>query len=116
MAEGNEPMPIGMSEGFLTKENDNITSVERAYYHKFGKVVVVNIMFTVGTAITGNTPSLFSGAPIPNDVYNQSIIIARDNSNKAQITISGTGRVQGWYTIGDIQPGTYVCTITYICK
>lgn len=115
MAEGNVPMPIGISEGSLTKVNDNITSVERAYYRKFGKVVVVNLMFTVGTTITENVSDLFSGLPKPNDSYNQSIIVASNNNNKAQITVSSAGNIVGWYTIGNIQPGIYVCTITYIC-
>lgn len=101
----------------LTTYNANITEAERARYNRFGKVVIIGLTFTVGTAISGATDILFTGAPAA-QTSTRGILTQANASNGANIRleVDTSGNIRNAYTSGGILPGQYEGQIVYVCQ
>ena len=101
----------------LTTFNANITAAERARYNRFGKVVIIGLTFTVGTAISGTTDILFTGAPAA-QTSTRGILTQANASNGVNIRleVDTSGNIRNAYTSGGILPGQYEGQIVYICQ
>lgn len=101
----------------LTTFNANITAAERARYNRFGKVVIIGLTFTVGTAISGTTDILFTGAPAA-QTSTRAILTQANANNGANIRleVDTSGNIRNAYTSGGIQPAQYEGQIVYICQ
>lgn len=101
----------------LTTINTNITAAERARYNRFGKVVVIGLTFTVGSAISGTTDILFTGAPAAQT--STRAILTQANANNGvniRLEVDTSGNIRNAYTSGGIPPGEYEGQIVYICQ
>ena len=95
--------------------NSNITQLERAYIRKYGKVCVVDLTFTVGTAITDSTAVLFTG--LPNGIGNQRFRIPHGyDASKADLVLALTtdGKIINQWSSGGIGTGQWQGQFTYI--
>lgn len=107
------------STGGLTITNPNITSAERKYFVKLGKVIIVDLNFTVGTAITGVTDELFSGLPAPASGLRFRLFNTLNNNVPIRLSIynaSGEGKILNAYSTGGIPAGTYEGQGVYIAQ
>ena len=101
----------------LTTINTNITAAERARYNRFGKVVIIGLTFTVGTAISGTTDILFTGAPAAQTSTRGILTQANaNNGNNIRLEVDTSGNIRNAYTSGGILPGQYEGQIAYICQ
>lgn len=104
-----------VTEGNLTKENANISSVEYARYVRNGKIVQVFLNFTVGTTISDSQATLFSGLPETKQYVRYDLLTTSSSPVRARIAVTTTYLVNA-YSSGGIQAGTYEGTIVYITK
>ena len=101
----------------LTTINTNITAAERARYNRFGKVVVIGLTFTVGSAISGTTDILFTGAPAAQTSTRGHLSQANANNGvNIRLEVDTSGYIRNAYTSGGIPPGEYEGQIVYICQ
>ena len=101
----------------LTTINTNITAAERARYNRFGKVVIIGLTFTVGTAISGTTDILFTGAPAAQTATRGHLTQANANNGvNIRLEVDTSGNIRNAYTSGGILPGEYEGQIVYICQ
>lgn len=103
----------------LTITNQKITSAERKFAVKIGKVVVVDLSFTVGTEITGVTEQLFSGLPAPASGFRFRLFNTLNNNTPIRLSvqnISSDGRILNAYSTGGIPAGTYEGQMVYIAQ
>lgn len=110
--------PIVQTGISLTIINSKITSAERKFAIKFGKVVVVDLSFTVGTAITGSTEALFSGLPVPASGFRFRLFNTLNNNTPIRLSVqnvSSEGRILNAYSTGGIPAGVYEGQFVYIC-
>lgn len=103
--------------GTFTKVSSKISSVEFAKYVKWGKVCVANVNFTVGTAITGTTETLFTGLPAA-AVYKRffAMQVQSKTGVYARLEVNTSGEIRNAYTSGNISTGQYEGVITYITR
>lgn len=103
--------------GTFTKVSSKISSVEFARYVKWGKVCVANVNFTVGTAITNNTETLFTGLPAA-AVYKRffAMQVQSKTGVYARLEVNTSGEIRNAYTNGNISTGQYEGVITYITR
>lgn len=105
------------TSGSLTTINTNITAAERARYNRFGKVVIIGLTFTVGTAISGTTDTLFTGAPAAQTATRGHLTQANANNGvNIRLEVTTSGNIVNAYTSGGILPGEYEGQIVYICQ
>ena len=105
------------TSGSLTTINTNITAAERARYNRFGKVVIIGLTFTVGTAISGTTDILFTGAPAAQTATRGHLTQANANNGvNIRLEVDTSGNIRNAYTAGGILPGEYEGQIVYICQ
>lgn len=111
--------PIVPSTISLTITNLKITSAERKFAVKVGKVVVVDLNFTVGTDITGATEELFSGLPVPVSGFRFRLFNTLNNNTPIRISVqkvSSDGKILNAYSTGGIPAGTYEGQAVYIAE
>lgn len=118
MAEGIIQRPMAEYEGgdFRASKHENITEAERGFYRKIGRIVIVDLSFTVGTAITGTTEQLFSGLPRPQQGFRFRVPSTYDTVRALRLGVTVTGTIINQYTYGNIQPGVYEGQMVYICQ
>lgn len=104
-----------IESGNLTKVHANITSVETAFYRKSGKTVEVYVSFTVGSAISDNTATLFSGLPEVASYTRYALLSVGTTPTRIRVGINSTNIVNA-YTANGIPAGTYEGTIVYLAK
>lgn len=103
----------------LTISTGKITAAERKFAIKLGKVVVVDLNFTVGTAITGSTDELFSGLPAPASGFRFRCFNTLNNNTPIRLSVqkvSSEGRILNAYSTGGIPAGTYEGQAVYISE
>lgn len=103
----------------LTIANQKITSAERKFAVKVGKVVVVDLSFTVGTDITGATEELFSGLPAPVSGFRFRLFNTLNNNTPIRLSVqnvSSVGKILNAYSTGGIPAGTYEGQAVYIAQ
>lgn len=104
------------STGNLTKSSSKITNVEVANYGKYGRIVFVYAVFTVGSDITNNTETLFTGLPDA-QYYMRFCFPMTNDQNDRHITISIDGTsIKNAYTSDKISPGQYTFGFSYLAK
>ena len=111
--------PIVPSTISLTIANLKITSAERKFAVKVGKVVVVDLNFTVGTEITGSTEELFSGLPAPASGFRFRLFNTLNNNTPIRLSVqkvSSDGKILNAYSTGGIPAGTYEGQAVYIAE
>lgn len=111
--------PIVPSTISLTITNLKITSAERKFAVKVGKVVVVDLNFTVGTDITGSTEELFSGLPVPVSGFRFRLFNTLNNNTPIRLSVqnvSSDGKILNAYSTGGIPAGTYEGQAVYIAQ
>lgn len=120
MAEGNEPQPLGVRTGTLTKVSSNIGDVEWANFAQYGKLVIVTAKFTVTSVISTNNEILFSGLPQRiSDLSFQTVVpdITDSTQDKfARLGVTNEGNLTNWYTTGGIKYGQYVVNMAYFTR
>ena len=105
------------TSGSLTTINTNITAAELARYNRFGKVVIIGLTFTVGTAISGTTDILFTGAPAAQTETRGHLTQANANNGvNIRLEVDTSGNIRNAYTAGGIKPGQYEGQIVYVCQ
>lgn len=103
--------------GTFTKVNSKISSVEFARYVKWGKVCVANVNFTVGTAITNSTETLFTGLPAAVVLKRFFAMQVQSKTGVyARLEVNTSGEIRNAYTNGNISTGQYEGVITYITR
>ena len=108
---------LARTYGSLSTISGNITEAERARYNKFGKVVIIGLTFTVGTAISGTTDILFAGAPAAQTSTRAHLTQANANNGvNIRLEVDTSGYIRNAYTSGGIKPGEYEGQIVYICQ
>ena len=103
----------------LTITNSKITSAERKFAIRTGDVVVIDLSFTVGTAITGTTDELFSGLPAPASGIRFRCFNTLNNNTPIRLSVqkvSSEGRILNAYSTGGIPAGTYEGQAVYIVE
>ena len=103
----------------LTISHGSITAAERKFAVKLGKVVVVDLNFTVGTAITGVTDELFTGLPAPASGFRFRCFNTLNNNTPIRLSVqnvSSGGRILNAYSTGGIPAGTYEGQAVYIAQ
>lgn len=120
MAEGNEPRPLDgyTTNSFANTKHANITSAERAYYIKIGRVVIVQLTFTVGTNISGATTQIFSGLPRSTSIIRFRVPNTLDATKPPlRLAITTGGNITNSYSASDYIPtGTFEGTVVYISE
>lgn len=109
---------LTIESGTATKSNANISSVEFAYWYKCGRVVVLRLNFTVGTAISDSTATLFTDipkayAPIRSTVCKVNAVSA--GNIIARLEVNDTS-IKNAYTSGGIPAAQYEGEIVYFTK
>lgn len=106
---------VSYKTGNLTKASSSISTAEFAYYHKWGRVCVVRVNFTVSTAITNSREVLFTG--LPTSAVATRTTLQKVNTSTfsipARVEASGTSLLNA-YTSGGISAGMYEGEIVYI--
>ena len=102
----------------FTIANANITNLERSIVKTYGKVVVVDLTFTVGTAITDYTAILFSGLPASYGTNARFRCFHSTDSSKCPLTLAVTtnGDIINQWSQGGLTTGQYACLFTYISQ
>lgn len=106
---------------YTPADRANLTPVtgitaERARYGRSGRVVVIELTFTVGSAISGTTDILFTGAPPA--VSPTRTFLSQSNAQNGvhiRVEIDQSGNVRNAYTQGGILAGNYEGELVYIC-
>lgn len=101
-------------DGNFATKHENITDVERGLWHKYGHVVVCDLVFTVGTVISGNTDVLFTGFPKATNSCRFRIPHGYDNSIAPLVLSIGTdGKIYNQYSAGGVRAGQYEGQFVY---
>ena len=104
-----------MINGF--SKNSKISNVERLNITRKSYIVIVDLIFTVGTAITDNIEILFSGLPIPTSGGIRFRCPSGTNSsNTLVLSITSNGEIMNQWSPGGIATGQYQCSFMYISE
>lgn len=107
--------PSFSNPGF-NKVHGNITNVERAIVKKCGKIVVVDLTFTVDATISDATVVLFNGLPKSYGT-NQRFRIPNTSDGSMPdlvLAITRSGEIVNQYTSGGIRAGQWEGQFTYV--
>ena len=98
------------------EHHSNITDIERFNIFRTGRVVIVEMTFTVGTAINETQAVLFSGLPNARNFMRFRIPHGYD-STKSPLTlgIGGDGKIYNQWSNGGISTGQWAGQFSYIC-
>jgi hypothetical protein len=97
----------------------NITSAERLSYRKVGNVVILDLTFTVGTAIpsSSSTVTLLKGFPPSfSGRWRFRLFHMTENKIPIQCCVTPDGTIENAYSTGGISTGTWTGQVTYICQ
>ena len=106
---------VSYESGSHTKASSSISTVEFAHYHKWGKVCVIRVNFTVSTTISNSREVLFTGLPTPAAATRTTLpkVNTSTPALPARVEATGTSLLNA-YTSGGIPAGMYEGELVYI--
>ena len=108
----------GLANGTFAKSTNSITNVERNFWTKCGKIVSVDLTFTVGTAISDYTAELFNGLP---ESYGHNTRFRCPHGTDSSVVdlvlaVTTNGKIINQWSQGGVRTGQYQCSFVYVCK
>lgn len=95
-------------------KHSNITSIDDGGYIQIGKLTILNMRFTVGTAC-GQWTDIFTDCPLPLSSLSGGYGVVACSSNTDQaFAICANGRLQNYS--GTLNPGSYVVSACYMTQ
>lgn len=95
-------------------KHSNITSIDDGGYIQIGKLTILNMRFTVGTAC-GKWTDIFTDCPLPLSSLSGGYAVVACSSNTDQaFAICANGRLQNYS--GTLNPGSYVVSACYMTQ
>ena len=104
------------TSGNGTIANSSITAAERRGYKRYGNIVILDLAFTVGTAITDYQAVLFSGFPASRG-GNQRFRLSPATTSGVPLVLAITtsGQIINQWSSGGIAATVYQGQAVYIC-
>lgn len=106
---------VGMAS--TVSRHSNITNVERFVIGRTGRMVVIEMTFTVGTTISDNQAILFSGLPKAKSFTRFRIPNGYDSTKPPLVLgITTDGSILNQWSYGGVQSGQWAGQFSYICE